>query len=172
MTRPMRLPAFTAASRSNTFVSPFTPISMNPSFQETVSDICKKDPRFSPDAYFFLVEALDSTVKDIRRKQPDHGRHVSGKELLDGIKTYALDEFGPLAHTVFSEWGVHTTLDFGEIVFNLVAAGRLGKTESDSIEDFKNAYAFDEAFLLPFEPQPSENPPAASGRASRRRKRA
>ncbi len=58
------------------------------------------------------------------------------------------------------------------IVFNLVAAGRLGKTESDSIEDFKNAYAFDEAFLLPFEPQPSENPPAASGRASRRRKRA
>lgn len=172
MTRPMKLPTFTVASRSSTFYFTFTPFIMNPSFQETVSEICKKDTRFPPDAYFFLVEALDSTVKDIRKRQPDHGRHVSGKELLDGIKTYALDEFGPLAHTVFSEWGVHSTQDFGEIVFNLVAAGRLGKTESDSLEDFKNAYAFDEAFLLPFEPQPSEIPPAASVRASRRRKRA
>jgi len=144
---------------------------MNPSFQETVSEICKKDPRYQPDAYFFLVEALDSTVKDIRKNQPDHGRHVSGKELLEGIKAYAIDEFGPLAHTVFSEWGVHATQDFGEIVFSLVAAGRLGKTEKDSLEDFKNAYDFDEAFRLPFEPQRAETLREAPARTSRRHKR-
>jgi len=144
---------------------------MNPSFQETVYEICKKDARYQPDAYFFLVEALDVTVKDIRKNQPDHSRHVSGKELLDGIKVYALDEFGPLTHTVFAEWGVHTTLDFGEIVFNLVEAGRLGKTESDSREDFKNGYDFDEAFLRPFEPQQKEPPATLPSRASRRRKR-
>jgi len=144
---------------------------MTPSFQETVSEICKKDPRYQPDAYFFLVEALDSTVKDIRKNQPDHGRHVSGKELLEGIKAYALDEFGPLAYTVFSEWGVHATQDFGEIVFSLVAAGRLGKTEKDSLEDFKNVYDFDEVFRLPFEPQRTEASPAAPSRASRRHKR-
>ena len=144
---------------------------MNPSFQETVSEICKKDARFQTDAYFFLVEALDVTVKDIRKNQTDHGRHVSGKELLNGIKEYALDEFGPLTHMVFAEWGIHATLDFGEIVFNLVEAGRLGKTESDSRDDFKNGFDFDEAFLQPFEPQPRETPPASPARTSRRRKR-
>lgn len=145
---------------------------MNPSFQESVFELCKKDPRYNPDAYFFLVEALDATVKDIRKNQPDHGRHVSGKELLDGIKEYALDEFGPMAFTVFSEWGVHTTEDFGEIVFNLVESGRLGKTESDSREDFKNVFDFDDAFLKPFEPQPGpETPPPAALRKARRRKR-
>ncbi len=143
---------------------------MNPSFQDTVNEILKKDTRYQPDAYFFLVEALDVTVKNIRKNQPDHGRHVSGKELLEGIKEYALDEFGPLTHTVFAEWGIHTTQDFGEIVFNLVEAGRLGKTESDSREDFKNGYDFDEAFLMPFEPQAGEPPPPP--KASRRRKRA
>jgi uncharacterized repeat protein (TIGR04138 family) len=143
---------------------------MNPSFQDTVAEICKKDARYQADAYFFLVEALDVTVKDIRKNQPDHGRHVSGRELLEGIKDYALDEFGPLTHTVFSEWGIRATLDFGEIVFNLVEAGRLGKTDSDSRDDFKNAYDFDEAFLLPFEPQAKDPPPPP--RASRRRKRA
>jgi uncharacterized repeat protein (TIGR04138 family) len=143
---------------------------MSPSFQDTVAEICKKDPRYQQDAYFFLVEALDVTVKKIRKDQPDHGRHVSGRELLEGIKEYALDEFGPLTHTVFAEWGLHCTQDFGEIVFNLVEAGRLGKTESDSREDFKNAYDFDEAFLMPFEPQAKEPPPPP--RTARRRKRA
>lgn len=144
---------------------------MNPSYSETVYEICKKDPRYHPDAYFFLVEALDVTVKDIRKNQPDHGRHVSGKELLDGIKEYALDEFGPLTFTVFAEWGIHTTLDFGEIVFNLVEAGRLGKTENDSREDFKNGYTFEEAFLQPFEPQRHVTPASSPTRSSRRRKR-
>lgn len=141
---------------------------MNPSFQETVFEICKKDPRYNPDAYFFLVEALDVTVKDIRKNQPDHGRHVTGKELLEGIRDFALDEFGPMAFTVFAEWGVHTTQDFGEIVFNLVESGRLGKTETDSREDFKDAFSFEDAFLTPFNPQGQKPPPAS---AARRRKR-
>ncbi len=140
---------------------------MNASFQQTVFDICKKDARYNPDAYFFLVEALDVTVKDIRKSQPDHGRHVSGKELLDGIKAFALDEFGPMSHTVFSEWGIHATQDFGEIVFNLIEAGRLGKTASDSREDFKDVYSFEEAFLAPFEPQAEADaavPPPTRGK--------
>jgi uncharacterized repeat protein (TIGR04138 family) len=138
------------------------------SFNDAVFDICKKDTRYNPDAYFFLVEALDVTVKDIRKQQPDHERHVTGKELLDGIKEYALDEFGPMAFTVFSEWGVHATEDFGELVFNLVEAGRLGTTENDSRADFKDRYSFEEAFVHPFEPQKPQPPPR---RAARRRKR-
>ncbi|MDR2849210.1 MAG: hypothetical protein LBW77_01510 [Verrucomicrobiota bacterium] len=138
------------------------------SFQEAVLEIVKKDARYDPDAYFFLVEALDATVKDIRKNQPDHDRHVTGKELLAGIKEYALDEFGPMTFTVFAEWGIHATEDFGELVFNLVEAERLGKTDSDSRADFKDAFSFAEAFVRPFEPQ---LPKTRTRRAPGRRKR-
>jgi len=127
---------------------------MNPSFRETVIAICKKDSRYLPEAYAFLVEALDVTVKSALKENPEQGnRHVSGQQLLEGIRAHALAEFGPMTHTVFSEWGVHTTLDFGEIVFNLVESGRLGKTDSDTIEDFRDVFSFEEAFLKPFEPK-------------------
>ena len=126
---------------------------MHPSFRETVSDICQQDPRYQPEAYAFLVEALDATVKSVLKENPGHDKHVSGKELLEGIRTHALAEFGPMAHAVFAEWGVHATLDFGEIVFNLVKAGRLGKTDTDTIEDFRDVYSFETEFLKQFEPK-------------------
>lgn len=139
---------------------------MNPTFQETVNDICKKDPRYQPEAYSFLLEALDATVKKIRKEDPEHGRHVSGKELLAGIRDHALAEFGPLTFTVFAEWGIHATSDFGELVFHLVEAGRLGKTESDSREDFQDFFPFKEVFLDPFEPQ--RKTPLRKGKKTRK----
>ncbi len=143
---------------------------MNPSFQEAVRTICEKDARYHPDAYDFLIEALDVTVKDLHKRQPDHPRHLTGQELLEGIKEFALDEFGPLAFSVFSEWGIHATEDFGEIVFNLVDAGRLGKTETDSREDFKQVYSFSEVFVKPFEPHVAAPAPRRS--ACRRKREA
>ena len=126
---------------------------MNPSFRETVNAICQKDSRYLPEAYAFLVEALDTTVKAVLKDNPEHDKHVSGQELLEGIRAHALAEFGPMTHTVLAEWGVRATLDFGEIVFNLIAVGRLGKTDTDSLDDFKDVFSFDEAFLSPFEPK-------------------
>ena len=143
---------------------------MSETFQEIVDEICKQDGRYHPDAYFFLLEALDSTVKNIRRNEPEHGQHVSGRELLDGIKRIVIDEFGPLSHTVLNEWGIQTTQDFGEIVFHLVRVGRLGKTEQDSIEDFKQVYEFDEAFRLPFEPKQVDESNATKKSTSPRRR--
>lgn len=142
---------------------------MNASFQETVLELCKKDTRYNPDAYFFLIEALDATIKEIRKQQPEHERHVTGKELLDGIRVFALDEFGPMAFTVFAEWGIHSTRDFGEIVFSLVECGRLGKTEKDSREDFNGIYDFEETFVKPFEPEKDKT--SATTSALRRRKK-
>jgi uncharacterized repeat protein (TIGR04138 family) len=78
---------------------------------------------------------------------------VTGRELLSGIRTYALAQFGPMAMTVLDEWGVTRCEDFGEIVFNMVDAGLLSKTDSDSREDFQGGYSFDEAFRNPFLPQ-------------------
>jgi uncharacterized repeat protein (TIGR04138 family) len=86
------------------------------------------------------MHALWFTQKKLERKG-----HVSCNELLDGIKAYGLAEYGPLAKTVFSHWGIHKTDDFGEIVFNMIESGLMGRTEQDSKEDFKDVYDFNEA---------------------------
>ena len=130
---------------------------MKQNFQEIVSTICAKDNRYQPEAYAFLIEALDVTLKTLFKENPERAKHLSGKELMEGIRLHALAEFGPMTYTVFKEWGLHSTEDFGEVVFHLVEAGRLGKTESDSKQDFKNLFTFEEAFLKPFEPAPAKS---------------
>jgi len=121
-------------------------------FDEAVRTICGRDPRYDRQAYFFVREALDFTVKMLKKPESGQARHVTGQELLEGIRRYALQEFGPMAITVLRGWGIRRTEDIGEIVFNLVDAGRLGKTKDDSREDFAGGYDFEEAFVRPFLP--------------------
>ena len=73
-------------------------------------------------------------------------RHITGQEFCDGIRRYAIDQYGPLARTVLEYWGIHETLDFGKIVFALVDIGLMRKTEEDSLDDFKGVYDFKTAF--------------------------
>ena len=111
---------------------------------DLLRDLVARDPRYKPDAYRFVFEALDYTLKS----QGRDGGHVSGRQLLEGIRDFALDQFGGLAGLVFDQWGIRCTGDFGEIVFNLVEAGLMGKTENDSREDFRDVYAFQEVFRV------------------------
>jgi len=113
---------------------------MSKDFFTTVEEIRTKDARYKADAYEFVMHALTHTQKKLKR-----GGHVTGKELLEGIKEYGLELYGPLAKTVFSHWGVYTTHDFGQIVFNMVSVGLLGKTDEDTIDDFRDVYDFDDA---------------------------
>ncbi len=139
----------------------------NRSFEDSVEKICETDSRYSADAYFFLREALDVVTKRIKEKETGLHRHVSGGELLEGFREYALQEFGPMTLTVLQTWGVQQTEDVGNMVFNLVDAGKLGKTDEDKPEDFANGYNFSEAFGKPFEPEPETKP---IKKPSRRRK--
>ena len=122
-------------------------------FDEAVDLITAKDVRFARDAYTFVREALDFTQKLAVKEARSGIRHVSGQELLDGIRKFALGQFGPMAATVFEEWGVKSCRDFGEIVFNMVEIGLLARTEKDSRDDFQNGYDFTDAFRKPFWPQ-------------------
>ncbi len=121
-------------------------------FAEALDSIVASDPRYQRDAYAFLRDALDFTTKQQKKVKGVSVRHVTGPELLDGVRQYALKEFGPLVMTVFDNWGIHSCEDGGNMVFNLIGAGVFGKTEEDSIEDFKNVYDFGEAFIKPFAP--------------------
>jgi uncharacterized repeat protein (TIGR04138 family) len=105
------------------------------------------------DAYHFVQEGLNHTLKSLKRGSQQAHRHVSGQELLQGLREFALKEYGPMSKAVLNEWGVKTTDDFGQVVFNLVNSGVLGKNETDSPNDFKNVFTFDDAFVKPFEPK-------------------
>jgi uncharacterized repeat protein (TIGR04138 family) len=122
-------------------------------FDEALNQILAKDERFHRDAYLFMREALDFTQKLVGRENQGKVRHVSGQELLDGLRQYALQQFGPMTTTVFEEWGIRTCLNFGEIVFNMVEIGLLAKTEKDTRDDFQNGYDFTDAFRKPFWPE-------------------
>src|ERR1044071_5493353 len=125
--------------------------------EQGVETILTKDSRFHRDAYFFLREALDHTQKMIVKENRGQLRHITGQELLAGIRDYALTLYGPMVPTVFEEWGVRSCEDFGEIVFNMVEVGLLAKTEQDSRDDFKGGYTFDDAFRKPFLPEGKVN---------------
>jgi uncharacterized repeat protein (TIGR04138 family) len=129
-------------------------------FDEAIERILADDSRFFREAYMFVREALDFTQKLAVKDNRGRLRHVTGQELLDGIRQFALQQFGPMTATVFEEWGVKNCHDFGEIVFNMVEASLLAKTEKDNRGDFQNGYDFTEAFRKPFWPQSKLNPEA------------
>lgn len=131
-------------------------------FDDVLNKIVESDPRYHRDAYTFLREALEFTQKVISKANKNKVRHITGKELLDGIREYALVTFGPMTPTVFEEWGIHSCEDFGNMVFLMVSNNLLRKQENDSPSDFKNGYTFDDAFRVPFLPtakQPKKSVP-------------
>ena len=125
-------------------------------FNEIVSLICKEDARFDRKAYSFIREGLDFAVKDLKKREAERSRqslHVSGAELLVGIRTFALEQYGPLAITVLNSWGITRCMDFGELVFNLIEYNVFSKTDNDRRKDFTEVYTFEDAFVKPFLPQ-------------------
>ena len=109
-------------------------------FWDSVDRIRESEGRYRREAYGFVVAALGRTVEDLpaeRRDDPDR-RHLTGRELLDGVVRLARREFGVLAATVFREWGVVGSEDVGRIVFALVESGQLAARPEDRIDDFRD----------------------------------
>lgn len=140
-------------------------------FMEAIKSICEQDSRYDMEAYFFIREALDYTIRMLEKPAQGPGRHVSGRELLEGIRQYTLEEFGPMSLKVLNSWGLTNTADVGNLVFNLVHAGELGKTDEDKLEDFAEGFDFYEAFAKPFLPssaladEADDNPTSRSFRS-------
>jgi uncharacterized repeat protein (TIGR04138 family) len=114
----------------------------NLQFADHVLDqLRERNPRFQAEAYLFLLAALHAIMESLERP-----RHISGRELVEGVRTLALGRFGLLARTVLEHWGIHSTDDLGEIVFALVDCGVLTKQECDTREDFSEIFDFEEVF--------------------------
>ena len=134
-------------------------------FHAGLADVARRDGRYAYEAYEFIFQALHHAQKLLGREPPEEARgrpaaeaqyHVSGPELLEGVRDLALREFGLMARTVFRLWGIRGTGDFGEIVFNLIDAGLMSKTSDDRREDFRDVYDLDEALVGGFRIQLDE----------------
>lgn len=101
----------------------------------------EQNPRFHEAAYMFVLSALHHVIE--RLPEP---RHISGRELAEGVRDLAIERFGPMARTVLEHWGIRATADVGELVFALVECGILIKQDEDLPEDFRDVFDFDEAF--------------------------
>ncbi|MFT5291580.1 MAG: putative repeat protein (TIGR04138 family) [Planctomycetota bacterium] len=120
---------------------------------DQIQDLALHDGRYSPEAFRFLFESLNHAVL-VAGKEAAQGteRHVTGREVLEGMRVNALETFGPLAAQVWRSWGVGESMDWGRIVFLLVDHGMLNRQDSDSIEDFSEGFDFDEAFVHSYQP--------------------
>lgn len=121
-----------------------------------IIELLKQDPRFKLEAYQFVREALDYAQRVLgmgaadpipRGEEPPQEAHLTGQELCEAIRQYALEQYGYMAKIVLSSWGVQTTGDFGEIVYNLIAINEMKKSPNDRREDFDDVYDFNEAFV-------------------------
>ncbi|MSR51719.1 MAG: hypothetical protein EXS09_00320 [Gemmataceae bacterium] len=117
-----------------------------------IAEIVRRDGRYAYEAYEFMFEALSHTQRlhgraPVAGEEPGADHHVSGSEILKGVVSLARDEFGFLARTVFQQWGLRKTDDVGEVVFNLIEANLLSKTEMDHRSDFQDLFELDHALV-------------------------
>jgi uncharacterized repeat protein (TIGR04138 family) len=134
--------------------------------QKAFFELLRQDRRYRAEAYQFVWEALNFAQEELKMGKPHLSdpagtaeepagaakpeRHVTGQELCQAIRQYALRQYGLMAKTVLNSWGVYRTSDFGEIVFNLIRIGHMRKTKDDRREDFDNVYEFDAALEQDF----------------------
>lgn len=126
------------------------------SLRDDLAGVLARDPRYPIQAYAFVFEALEYT-KTLKKRSHARARargkesgfartrHVTGRELCEGARRLALNHYGLMALTVLGLWGIRSTSDLGEIVYNLIASGDLEKTQTDSRADFDNVFDFETA---------------------------
>jgi len=119
-------------------------------FDNGIRKLLQHDERYQRGAYEFIRHAVTYTATRLKEENPETGRHISGQQLLDGFRQLALQQFGPLTIDVLNEWGLHASIDVGNVVFNLVNNGLLGASDEDSLSDFADGLDFREAFVKPF----------------------
>mgnify|MGYP000344304032 CR=1 FL=1 len=123
-------------------------------FQRVIEAILKDDNRYAVGAYVFVRMGLDYTVKEFGKDSQGAGAsHVTAAQLLEGLRKFGLETFGPMMSVLLKEWNVKSCSDFGQIVFNMIKVGEMSKTQEDKIEDFDGVYDFYDAFERPFLPK-------------------
>jgi uncharacterized repeat protein (TIGR04138 family) len=132
-----------------------------PDPENPLAELLNRDRRYPVDAYLFVFESLrfaqeelsygSDLVPEDSEDEEDSERHVTGQELCEAMRIYAHRQYGYLAKCVLNSWGIKSTGDFGEIVFNLIEIKQMRKTPYDRREDFDDVFDFDQGFQHSFQ---------------------
>jgi uncharacterized repeat protein (TIGR04138 family) len=124
--------------------------------KKNLEQVAEECGRYSVDAFEFVRHGLNFTVQKIHgdtKNKAEIECHVTGRQLSEGLRDYAISRYGVMASTVLSHWGIRRTNDFGRIVFALVESRLMQKTEQDDVRDFEGVFDFDAAFEPPARPE-------------------
>jgi uncharacterized repeat protein (TIGR04138 family) len=127
-----------------------------------IIQLARQDRRYRPEAYFFVLEALDYAQQTLKLGGEGSGpaaradRHLTGQQLCEAMRLYALDQFGLMAKCVLNSWGLTVTGDFGEIVYNMIRIERMRKTDEDRREDFDDVFDFETGLGQSFQFSPAD----------------
>ena len=127
-----------------------------------IVQLLQDDQRYKLEAYQFVRDGLQYAQEELKlgeKKPTSHQRgegpkveqHLTGQQLCEAIRQYAVSQYGLMAKTVLNSWGLRTTSDFGEVVYNLIRVGLMKKSKTDRREDFDNCFEFDQAFVNGFQ---------------------
>ncbi|XZE51737.1 Minf_1886 family protein [Planctomycetaceae bacterium SH139] len=124
--------------------------------QRAMNQLLKRDQRFKLEAYVFVRDALAfahrvMTAESMPDPDDEDARHLTGQQLCEACRLHALEQFGYLAPLVLASWGLTSTSDFGDVVYNLIEIEHMRKSAADRREDFDNVYSFADAFEPKFE---------------------
>ena len=111
-----------------------------------MSEIAEQSPEYELDALLFVHSALDYALAHYSQNAPGVSRHLTGAELSEGVRLFAIEQFGEMAYFTLNSWGLKSTYDIGCIVFKMIDKEVFSKQEGDSLDDFRNVYSFKEAF--------------------------
>lgn len=126
-----------------------------PSPQELLQDLCRRDTRYPFEAYDFVYQALGYVQDEMKKKRKqeaseDTSKHVTGQQLSEACRDFALEEYGMMAGAVLDSWNIKKTDDIGQLVYNLININLMSKSETDRQEDFNNVYDMKKAFVSEF----------------------
>ncbi len=118
-----------------------------------IFQLLQSDLRYQMQAYQFVQDSLAFAQEVLPQEKPPPGEdpHLTGQELCEAIRLFAIDQFGYMSKTVLNNWGIHETRDFGEIVYNLIDIGLLRPSDKDEREHFTDVYSFEKAFVEDFQ---------------------
>jgi uncharacterized repeat protein (TIGR04138 family) len=120
--------------------------------EELLQELCRRDTRYPFEAYEFVFQALGYVQHEMKQKgMPKEGpNHVTGQQLSEACREFALQEYGMMAGTVLRSWNIKKTDDIGELVYNLININLMTKTDTDRQEDFNNVYDMKKVFASEF----------------------
>ena len=128
---------------------------MNQTQKKSLEQVVEECGRYPLEAFEFVRHGLNYTVQRIHgdtRSKPEAACHVSGPQLCQGLRNYAVMRYGMMAPVVLGHWGIVRTTDFGRIVFAMVESKLMQKTDRDDVRDFDGVFDFADVFVPPERP--------------------